>query len=101
MREFSPGELVWWWSISANRATHGIVLEVQEADGVPTPQSPHQYVVLTDGQRRLLSPSRLKRSREDCKWLAMTSEDIVAAQPMTAPVSDGLFEWTRKREGDE
>ena len=81
--------------------TSGIVLEVQEADGVSTPQSPHQYVVLTDGQRMFLRSDRLKRSREDCKWPALVTDDIVCAQPMTAPVSEGLFEWKRKGEDDE
>ena len=82
----------------------GVVLEVQAAFSspilAPTVNEVH-YDVLTGGRRRRLACSRLKRTREDCKWPALITDDIVSAQPMTAPVSEGLFEWKRMGEGDE
>lgn len=104
MSGFKPGELVWWWDTTAGQPASGIVLEAQEAFSSPilVPRDPLiQYAVLTNGRRRLLSEDLLKRSREDCKWPALFTEDIASAQPMTAPVSEGLFEWKRKGEDDE
>ena len=106
MSGFKLGDLVWWWDTTAGQPASGIVLEVQEAPGTTGPilvpcDSVFQYAVFTNGRRRLLSEDRLKRSREDCKWPALFTEDVVSAQPMTAPVSEGLFEWKRKGESNE
>ena len=107
MSDFKPGDLVWWWDTMSGRAggpVSGVVLEVQAAFSspilAPTVNEVH-YDVLTGGRRRRLACSRLKRTREDCKWPALITDDIVSAQPMTAPVSEGLFEWKRMGEGDE
>jgi hypothetical protein len=104
MSDFKPGDLVWMWDSVAGQPASGIVLEVQESFSSPTlvpRDSVFQYAVLANGRRRLLCEDRLKRSREDCKWPALFTEDVVTVQPMTAPVSEGLFEWKRKGEDDE
>jgi hypothetical protein len=71
MSDFKPGDLVWRWDPVASQPTSGVVLEVQEARPLFSTLAPHdlvyQYVVLTNGQSRLISEDHLKRSREDCK----------------------------------